>query len=84
MPPFNGISSGLSILEAYMLHMKNWTHPACMYSAHLMCLYVAYMWRISIFVYAAHMKKDALYVQHIMLYICLICDKTCEKGPIGV
>ena len=43
------------VLEAYMLHMNNCTHSACMYSAHLVCLYVAYMWRVSIFVYAAHM-----------------------------
>ena len=28
---------------------------AYMYFAHLVCLYVAYMWRVSIFVYAAHM-----------------------------
>ena len=43
------------VLEAYMLHMNNCTHSACMYSAHLVCLYVAYMWRVPIFVYAAHM-----------------------------
>ena len=53
------------VLEAYMLHMNNCTHSACMYSAYLMCLYVAYMWCVSIFVYAAHMKKDALYVHHV-------------------
>ena len=45
------------VLEAYMLHMhmNNCTHSAYMYFAHLVCLYVAYMWRVSIFVYAAHM-----------------------------
>ena len=43
------------VLEAYMLHMNNCTHSACMYYAHLVCLYVACMWRVSIFVYAAHM-----------------------------
>ena len=44
------------VLEAHMLHMNNCTHSA-MYSAHLMCLSVAYMWCVSIFVYAAHVKK---------------------------
>ena len=48
------------VLEAYMLHMNNCTHSACVCSAHLMCLYVAYMWRVSIFVYSAHMKKRCL------------------------
>ena len=57
------------VLEAYMLHMNNCTHSAYMYSAHLVCLYVAYMWRISIFVYAARMPICAA----CMLYICLIC-----------
>ena len=56
------------VLEAYMLHVNNCTHSACMHSAHLMCLYVAYMWRISVFVCAAHMKR-CLNVQH----VCCIC-----------
>ena len=53
-----------------MLHMNNCTHSACMYSAYLMCLYVSYMWCVSIFVYAAHMKKDALYVPVYMPNMC--------------
>ena len=49
------------VLEAYMLHMNNYTHSACMYFAHLVCLYVAYMWRVSIFVYLVHMSMCSMY-----------------------
>ena len=56
------------VLEAYMLHMNNCTHSAYMYFAHLVCLYVAYMWRVSIFVYAAHISIF-VYAAH-MPYMC--------------
>ena len=62
------------VLETYMLHMNNCTHSA-MYSAHLMCLSAAYMWCVSIFVYAAHMKKMPYMCSMYAVYMPNMCSK---------